>query len=49
MKTTKKELKSEQIKASEQTETPKRISKLWEASMKYQGTGRIIDMRAVMR
>lgn len=45
MKTTKKI----DIKTNEQTEMPKKISKLWQASEKYSGTGRIVDMRAVMK
>ena len=45
MKTTKKIA----IKQTEQSEMPKKTSKLWQASEKYSGTGRILNMRAVMK
>lgn len=43
------ENKKTAIKQTEQSEMPKRISKLWQASEKYSGTGKIVDMRAVMK
>jgi len=41
--------KKKPIKVAEQNESTRRISKLWQASEKYSGTGRIIDMKAVMK
>lgn len=43
------EIRKTPIKVAVQNETPKRISKLWLASEKYSGTGKILDMRAVMK
>ena len=44
-----KKTKKTATKATDQTEMPKKISKLGLAIEKYSGTGRILDMRAVMK